>query len=153
MIYTSMTKKAIKLAYEKHKNQFDKSGMPYILHPVHVAEQMSDEYSTVVALLHDIVEDTDVTFEDLKNEGFPIEVIESLKCLTHEKEQNYFDYIKNISKNEIATKVKIADLMHNSDLSRLDNVTQEDLLRLKKYEECIKYLKSVYSLDEEKIKS
>lgn len=147
MIYTKLTKTAIKLAYDKHMNQTDKSGIPYILHPVHVAEQMDDEYSTTVALLHDVIEDTNTTFKDLEKMGFPFEVIEALKCLTHKKEQDYFDYIKNISKNEIATKVKIADLIHNSDLSRLDNITTEDLIRVKKYEECLKYLQNIYNID------
>ena len=90
MIYTDMTKKAIKLIYEKHKNQYDKAGMPYVLHPLHVAEQMSDEYRATVGLLHDIVEDTDMTFEQLSNLGFPNEVIDALKLLTHKSSYYHF---------------------------------------------------------------
>ena len=146
MIYTKMTKKAIKLMYEKHKDQVDKAGMPYVLHPLHVAENMNDEVSTTVALLHDIVEDTDMTFEQLSNLGFSQEVIDALKCLTHEDNVEYFDYIKKIGENHIATLVKIADLEHNSDLSRLDKVSEWDLLRVQKYSKCLGYLREVQSL-------
>lgn len=143
MIYTESTKKALKLLFEKHKNQVDKAGIPYVFHPFHVAECMDDEDSTVVALLHDIVEDTDITFEDLKNMGFNDNVIEALKLLTHTWSVNYFDYIKNISQNDIATKVKLADLSHNSDLTRLDNVTKRDIKRVEKYKKCIEYLNNI----------
>ena len=85
MIYTNLTRKAIKLIYEKHSGQVDKSGLPYVFHPFHVAESMDDELSTIVALLHDIVEDTNTTYDDLLNEGFSEEVIDILKLLTHDK--------------------------------------------------------------------
>lgn len=146
MIYTKMTKKAMKLMYEKHKDQVDKAGMPYVLHPLHVAENMRDEVSTTVALLHDIVEDTDITFEQLSNLGFSQDVINALKCLTHESDVEYFDYIKEIAKNHVATLVKIADLEHNSDLSRLDEVSEWDLLRVQKYSKCLEYLREVERL-------
>lgn len=149
MIYTNMTKKAVKLIYEKHKNQYDKAGMPYVLHPLHVAEQMPDEYRTTVALLHDVVEDTDVTFEDLQKMGYPEEVIEALKCLTHPLNVDYFDYVKNIGLNPIATDVKLADLRHNSDLSRLNEVTDWDLIRVAKYKKCIEYLENIKYLREQ----
>ena len=83
MIYTNLTKRALKLAFDAHKDQTDKSGMPYVFHPFHLAESMTDELSTVCALLHDVIEDTDITFDDLLSHGFPIEVIEILKLLTH----------------------------------------------------------------------
>lgn len=149
MIYTDMTKKAIKLMYEKHKDQVDKAGMPYVLHPLHVAEQMSEENRTAVALLHDIVEDTDVTLEQLAAMGFPQEVLEALNCLTHSEGVEYFDYVKNIGKNEIATDVKLADLEHNSDLTRLNEVTEWDLLRVEKYKKCIEYLSNIKYLREQ----
>lgn len=149
MIYTDMTKKAIKLIYEKHKNQYDKAGIPYVLHPLHVAEQMQDEHRTIVGLLHDIVEDTDVTFEQLTQMGFPEEVIEALKCLTHKENVDYFDYVKNIGTNPIATDVKIADLEHNSDLTRLNEITDWDLMRVEKYKKCIEYLKNIKYLREQ----
>lgn len=140
MIYTEMTKKAIKLMFEKHKDQVDKSGMPYVFHPFHLAEQMDDEETTITALLHDIVEDTDTTFDDLRKLGFSDNVINALKLMTHDKNIDYFEYVKNISKNPIARKVKIKDLEHNMDTSRLDEVTDKDLERVKKYKKCHKYL-------------
>ena len=140
MIYTEMTKKAIKLMFEKHKDQVDKSGMPYVFHPFHLAEQMDDEETTITALLHDIVEDTDTTFDDLRKLGFSDNVINALKLMTHDKNIDYFEYVKNISKNPIARKVKIKDLEHNMDTSRLDEVTDKDIERVKKYKKCHKYL-------------
>jgi (p)ppGpp synthase/HD superfamily hydrolase len=148
-----MTKKAIKLMYEKHKDQVDKAGMPYVLHPLHVAEQMSEENRTTVALLHDIVEDTDVTLEQLAAMGFPQEVLEALNCLTHPEGMEYFEYVQNIGTNEIATDVKLADLAHNSDLSRLNDITEWDLVRAEKYKTCIAYLNNVKYLREQEGKN
>lgn len=135
-----MTKKTIKLMFEKHKDQVDKSGIPYVFHPFHLTEQMDDEETTITALLHDIVEDTDTTFDDLRKLGFSDNVINALKLMTHDKNVDYFEYVKNISKNPIARKVKIKDLEHNMDTSRLDEVTDKDLERVKKYKKCYKYL-------------
>lgn len=140
MIYTELTKKALKLCFEAHKEQVDKSGMPYVFHPFHLAEQMKDEATTVVALLHDVVEDTATTFEDLEKQGFSDEIINALKLLTHEKNVLYMDYIGEIKKNKIATKVKLADLRHNSDLTRLSVVDEKALKRKEKYEKAIKLL-------------
>lgn len=140
MIYTENTKKAMKLAYEKHNGQFDRSGLPYIFHPFHLAKQMDDENSVIVALLHDVVEDTDTTFDDLAGMGFSDRVIDALKLLTHQKSDDYFEYVRKISVNPIATKVKIADLKHNSDLTRLNKVTEKDLARVEKYKKCLDYL-------------
>lgn len=121
MIYTKDTKKALKLCFEAHKDQADKTGMPYVFHPFHLAEQMKDEESTIVALLHDVVEDTDYTLEDLQEMGFSGEVIEALSLLTHEKGVPYMDYIAALKGNRLARTVKLADLEHNSDLTRLDS--------------------------------
>lgn len=140
MIYTELTKKALKLCFEAHKEQVDKSGMPYVFHPFNLAEQMTDEATTVVALLHDIVEDTATTFEDLEKQGFSDEIIKALKLLTHDKSLPYMDYIAEIKKNTIATKVKLADLRHNSDLTRLDVIDEKALKRKEKYEKAIKFL-------------
>lgn len=117
MIYTPLTNRAMKVAYEAHHGQVDYNGIPYIFHPVHLAEQMDDEISCCAALLHDVVEDTDVTMAELAR-IFPSEVIEVLKLLTHEKDVNYFDYVHAIKGNPIAVKVKLADLKHNSDQAR-----------------------------------
>ena len=110
----------------------DRSGTPYIFHPFHVAEQMDDELSVCTALLHDVIEDTEITFEDLTGE-FPEEVVEALRCLTRDKNMNYFDYIRKLRKNPIAKKVKQADLLHNSDVTRLsdcENMSAEQISRL-----------------------
>ena len=133
MIYTSETKKALKLCFEAHKDQLDKSGMPYVFHPFHLAEQMESEECTVVALLHDVVEDTDLTIEDLKAMGFSNEVTDAITLMTHEEGVEYMDYVKEIKNNEIARKVKLVDLKHNSDLSRLDIVDENALKRREKY--------------------
>lgn len=117
MIYTPMTRKALTLAYQAHHGQTDKSGLPYIHHPLHLAESMEDEISCTVALLHDTVEDTAVTLEDLARE-FPPQVVEVVALLTHRPDVEYFDYVRAIRKNPIAVKVKLADLAHNSDPSR-----------------------------------
>ena len=140
MIYTPLTKKALGICFEAHKNQVDKTNMPYVFHPFHLAESMDDEISTCVALLHDVVEDTDITFSDLEKEGFPVEVIDALKLLTHDLDIPYMDYVLNIKKNPIAAKVKLADLRHNSDFTRLDKVTEIDLERNKKYNKAIELL-------------
>ena len=140
MIYTPLTKKAINICFQAHKEQKDKTGLPYVFHPFHLAEQMKDETTTVVALLHDVVEDTNITFNDLRKEGFPEEVITALKFLTHSSDIPYMEYVANIKNNKIAAEVKLADLRHNSDMSRLDTVTQKDIERQKKYLQAIELL-------------
>ena len=143
MIYTKLTKKALKLCFEKHKDQVDKTGLPYVFHPFHLAEQMDDEVSTICALLHDVVEDTNTTFEDLENLGFPEEVINVLKLLTHNENVPYMGYVKNLSQNKTAVKVKIADLKHNSDLTRLDVIDEYAVKRSEKYKEALAYLENL----------
>ena len=133
MIYTEQTKKALKLCFEAHKEQTDKSGMPYVFHPFHLAEQMSTEETTIVALLHDLVEDTDYTIDDLSAMGFTKEVTDAIALMTHADDVEYMDYVREIKKNPIAKAVKIADLTHNSDLSRLDCVDEKALKRREKY--------------------
>lgn len=140
MIYTELTKKAMRIAYEGHKNQVDKSGLPYIYHPIHLAEQMKDETEVCVALLHDVAEDTDITSEDLRREGFGEEIIEALKLMTHNKNVPYMEYIRRIKDNPTARTVKLADLAHNSDLSRLDIVDEKDLERAEKYKRAMEIL-------------
>lgn len=134
MIYTDKTKKALKLCFKAHLGQVDKSGIPYVFHPFHLAEQMGDEDSVIVALLHDVVEDTDYTLQDLAEMGFGDAVIEALTLLTHDESVPYLDYVRKISQNPLATRVKLADLAHNSDISRLDHEpTEKDLERVAKY--------------------
>lgn len=133
MIYTPKTKQALKLCFETHKNQVDKSGMPYVFHPFHVAEQMTDEASTIVALLHDVVEDTPYTLEDIAAMGFGDEVTDALALLTHDEAVPYLEYVAALRSNPIARAVKRADLMHNSDEGRMDEITPKDRARLQKY--------------------
>ena len=145
MIYTPMTKQAMILAYAAHHDQLDKSGIPYILHPVHLAELMDDEISCCVALLHDTVEDTDVTLEDLAK-IFPAEVVDAVSLLTHREGVAYFDYVRAIKTNPIAVKVKLADLAHNGDQSRCvgTDITPERMAAWKE-----KYAKARAILTEE----
>lgn len=133
MIYTQKTKMALKLCFEAHKNQTDKSGIPYVFHPFHLAEQMKDEATTIAALLHDVIEDTDYTMADLEKMGFPADVLEALELLTHNDDTPYMEYVAKIKDNPIAKAVKLADLGHNSDLSRLDVVDEKALKRREKY--------------------
>ena len=128
MIYTPLTNKAMKIAYNAHLGQLDYNGVPYIYHPMHLAEQMDDEISCCVALLHDTVEDTSVSLEDLRKE-FPASVTDAVALLTHENGTDYFDYVRAIKANPVAKKVKLADLAHNSDQSRCigSDLTQEKL--------------------------
>ena len=139
MIYTSNTKKAINIAYNAHMGQYDRFGIPYIFHPMHVAESMDTEEECIVAILHDVVEDTDVKFEELEKD-FSSNIIEALKLLTHIKTVPYEEYILNLKDNPIARKVKLADLKHNSDTTRLEHLLPEDIERNKKYERAIKVL-------------
>ena len=141
MINTKLTRKAMILAYNAHMNQFDRAGVPYIFHPIHVAEQMEDEISCIAALLHDVVEDTEITFEDLEKD-FPSQVVEIVKILTHDSAVDYMEYIKGIKQNKIATKIKVADIMHNSDSTRLDFVSENDIKRAEKYKKALEYLNS-----------
>jgi len=142
MIYTELTKKALSLCFEAHKEQKDKTGLPYVFHPFHLAEQMDDELSTVCALLHDVVEDTEYTLDDISAMGYPGEVTDILALLTHEEGVPYMEYVAKIAQNATAKKVKLADLRHNSDLSRLapGQIDEWALARTKKYEQAIKLL-------------
>ena len=140
MIYTPITKKALKLCFEAHKEQVDKSGMPYVFHPFHLAEQMKTEETTVVALLHDLVEDTDYTIEDLMSMGFSKSITDAIALMTHANDVEYMDYVREIKNNPIAKAVKLADLKHNSDLSRLDDINEKALQRKEKYQKAIALL-------------
>lgn len=140
MIYTAATKKAMKLCFHAHKDQTDKSGLPYVFHPIHLAEQMNDENTTIVALLHDVVEDTDYTLEDLTAMGFSACVTEAIGLMTHEEDVPYMDYVAKIKENPIAKAVKLADLKHNSDLTRLDLVDEKARKRAEKYAQAIAFL-------------
>ena len=143
MIYTPMTIRALNFAYRAHQGQTDHSGLPYVFHPYHLAEQMDDEISCTVALLHDVVEHTSVALEQLRAE-FPQEVVAAVDLLTHRDEVDYFDYVRALKADPVARRVKLADLAHNSDLSRLhtDQFSLEQMLtRRERYIEAIEILK------------
>jgi (p)ppGpp synthase/HD superfamily hydrolase len=140
MIYTPKTKIALKLCFEAHKEQVDKSGMPYVFHPFHLAEQMNTEETTIVALLHDLVEDTDYTIEDLVDMGFDKSITDAIALMTHADNVAYMDYVRAIKDNPIAKAVKLADLKHNSDLTRLDTIDEKALSRREKYLKAIAIL-------------
>ena len=140
MIYTDKTKKALKLCFDAHKNQVDKGGLPYVFHPFHLAEQMTDEATTIVALLHDVVEDTDYTLEDIAAMGFGPDVTGALALMTHDKSVPYLDYVARLKGNPIARAVKLADLAHNSDRSRLGEIDKKTEKRLEKYAAAVKLL-------------
>ena len=147
MVYTPLTNKALVFAYNAHHGQLDYNGIPYIFHPLHLAEQMDDEISCCAALLHDVVEDTAVTIEELAGE-FPEEVVEVVKLLTHEdsadgSNSDYFSYLLPIRAHPIAKKVKLADIAHNSDQSRCvgSDLTAEQLAYWKqKYQKAMEIL-------------
>ncbi len=142
MLHTPLTNHALRFAYAAHQGQLDYSDVPYIFHPFHLAEQMEDEYSTAAALLHDVVEDTDYSLEDLAKEGFPEPVLEAVALLTHDPAVPYLDYVQKIadSGNPIARRVKLADLKHNSDPGRLETVTPKDEERFKRYRQALALL-------------
>ncbi|HOO80641.1 MAG TPA: HD domain-containing protein [Lachnospiraceae bacterium] len=134
MIYTPLTKAAMLIACDKHAGQKDRSGFPFVLHPVHVAESMTDEVTVAAALLHDVLEDTSTTCKELRQNGISEEVIELVLLLTKNEGEDYFVYIQRILQNPRAVKIKLADLEHNMNLDRLNEVTKKDLERMKKYQ-------------------
>ena len=134
--------RAIEIAQEAHKGVKDRGGHDYINHPIRVMHAMSNDQEKIVAILHDVVEDSDWTFERLKEEGFEDSVIESLRCVTkYSEEEDYQEFIKRAATNKIATKVKMADIEDNLDLSRLGTLTDKDLTRIEKYKKALQYLK------------
>ena len=133
---------AIQIAIEAHKGQLDKSGSPYILHPLHIMNSVDGLDYKIVAVLHDVIEDTDLTYDDLISKGIDKEFVDSILILTKEDLDSYMEYIEKISHNKYATVVKIEDLKHNMDLTRLNRkITNKDLERNKKYMKAYFYLK------------
>lgn len=131
---------AIKLAFIKHYGQRDKANKPYILHLLYVMNNVSDLNAKIVGVLHDILEDTDITRNDLLNYGFSEDIVIAVEVLTKSKNQKYMEYIENIKSNNIARKVKLIDLKHNIDLTRLSEIWGKDLKRNIKYFEAYKKL-------------
>jgi len=140
MIYTKMINKALNIAYKAHHGQKDKGNVPYIFHPYHIAEKFNNETDICVAILHDVLEDTFVSKEELEG-YFPKEVIEPLVLLTRSTHDTYFEYIKNICSNPIAQKVKIEDIKHNLVFERIQNKTRNEKLE-KRYLKALEILKN-----------
>lgn len=138
-----MILKALRLCFEAHKEQKDKAGAPYYLHPIRVALHMDTVFQRVVALLHDIVEDTEISFDYLRDCGFPETIIEAVEAITRRSGEDYNDYIYRVKKNELARAVKIQDLLDNMDLSRLPSITDKDTARARKYLAALIYLSEV----------
>lgn len=131
---------ALELAIKNHKSQIDKSGKPYILHPLHVMETVESDDAKIVAILHDIIEDTPVTKEFLLDAGFPSHIVEAICTLTKEDDEDYFEYVKKVAQNELAKEVKLADLRHNMDITRLKTLKDRDLERNSKYQRAYHFL-------------
>jgi len=132
--------RAIAIAAEAHQGQVDKAGAPYILHPLRVMMRLSSADERIVGVLHDVVEDTGWTFEDLAKEGFSSAAIDALRSVTKLEGEAYEDFVLRASRNAIGAKVKLADLADNSDMSRIANPTEKDYKRLAKYQRAIRTL-------------
>ena len=136
----SMVDLALSIARKAHEGQLDKAGVDFIEHPIYVASQVDTEEEKAVALLHDVIEDSPVSAEGLLQAGLPETVVTAVQVLTKKKEQDYQTYLETVKKNPLARVVKLADLKHNSDLSRLSSITEKDKERLKKYKKAIDFL-------------
>ncbi|MTV88101.1 HD domain-containing protein, partial [Streptococcus pneumoniae] len=133
---------AHEVAKKAHFGQIDRAGIDYIKHPETVASFVTTDEEKAVAYLHDVIEDTSLTLLDLKKEGFSKNIIEAVDILTKKKGQDYQSYLNLVKKNELARVVKLADLRHNSDLTRLPLITEKDLERNKKYSSAIRFLRA-----------
>ena len=136
----SMVDLALSIARQAHEGQLDKAGVDYIEHPIYVASQVDSEEEKAVALQHDVIEDSPFTAKELLLAGLPETVVTAVQVLTKKKEQDYQIYLDTVKSNPLARVVKLADLKHNSDLSRLETITDKDLKRLEKYKKAINYL-------------
>jgi (p)ppGpp synthase/HD superfamily hydrolase len=125
--------RAIEIAIEAHKNQVDKNSDPYILHIIRVMNAGKTVNEKIVGVLHDLIEDTSWTFSDLEQEGFSQEIVDAIKCLTKEGNEDYDHFVQRVKANSLSIKVKINDLMDNLDVKRLNEVTEIDVPRLNKY--------------------
>ena len=133
--------RAISIAAQSFEGKFDRGGKPYILHCLYVMHRLRpDQELMTIAVLHDLVEDTDWTFEMLQDEGFSHRVITALDCLTHRDGEDYEDYIHRVATNQDARDVKLVDLKHNSDITRMKGLRDKDLVRIEKYHRAYAYL-------------
>jgi (p)ppGpp synthase/HD superfamily hydrolase len=140
MDYNELYDKALQIAIRAHAGQKDKAGHDYILHPIRVAERCSDPRAKIVALLHDTIEDSDVTAEYLREEGFTEEIVEAVLAVTRREVEEYDDYVHRAAQNELGRMVKRADLEDNMDIRRLPELTDRDVERLRKYLRAWQYI-------------
>jgi guanosine-3',5'-bis(diphosphate) 3'-pyrophosphohydrolase len=142
---TEILQKMLLLMVTNHDGQFDKGGRPYALHPLKVMHYLKsdDDELNCIALGHDIVEDTDITFEKLYSMGFPERVIAGIRAMTKIKGETYEEYKAKVMSNPDAVKVKMQDLRHNSDIRRLKGVTEKDIKRIEKYHQFYMELKEL----------
>jgi (p)ppGpp synthase/HD superfamily hydrolase len=133
--------KALEIAIKAHEGQIDKADKAYILHPLRLMNQFSDENSMIVSVLHDVVEDSDYTFQDLIDAGFSSQIVQAVECLTKRENEEYQDFIKRVKVNPLAVKVKIVDIKDNLDISRLyEPLSEKDFGRIQKYQAALKLL-------------
>lgn len=137
---------ALLIAVKGHKGKRDKAGEPYILHPLRVMIQMDSEEEKIVAILHDVIEDTSCSIEDLRRSGYKEEILEALDAVTRREKESYPRFIKRASKNPLARRVKKADLEDNMNLSRLKELTQRDLKRTLKYHRALNFINTAIAL-------
>lgn len=140
MTHSELCDLALQIALRAHKGQKDKSGRDYILHPIRVAERCKNPEAKIAALLHDTLEDTDVTTDYLREQGFPEEIIEGVMAVTKRECETYEDFVRRAAENPIGREVKMADLEDNMDIRRLKEVTDKDVERLRKYLKAWRYL-------------
>ena len=141
MNFNELREKAMQIAIKVHGGQVDKGGRSYINHPIRVSENCCSDEEKIVALLHDTIEDGDITAEYLLMQGFPHDIVDAIMSVTRCKDESYFDFIQRCKGNPIGRRVKIADLKDNMDITRLKELTEKDIERLKKYHKAYKILK------------
>ncbi|WP_339223447.1 HD domain-containing protein [Paenibacillus sp. FSL W7-1332] len=137
---------AISIALKAHKGQVDKGGNPYILHPLAVMNRVETIEEKIVAVLHDVVEDTEVTIDQLRETGFSEEILEAMNLLTRAKEDSYEEFIDKTLKNRIARNVKIADIKENMNLSRIQDPSEQDYMRIEKYKRALERLERQFEI-------
>lgn len=145
--YNQLLELAIKVATEAHAGQVDKGGKPYINHPQAVAASLTNTEYKIVAYLHDVCEDTSITFDDLKDMGFTYRIVNSIRLLTKTDELTYEEYLRRLRMDSCARAVKMADLKHNMDITRIPNPSEKDYARIEKYKKSLAFLESSTYVD------
>lgn len=145
--YNRLLELAIKVAAEAHAGQVDKGGKPYINHPQAVAASLTNTEYKIVAYLHDVCEDTSITFDDLKDMGFTYRIVNSIRLLTKTDELTYEEYLRRLRMDSCARAVKMADLKHNMDITRIPDPSEKDYARIEKYKKSLAFLESSTYVD------